>query len=137
MKNLKLLSIIVLLTSFTFLGILQAEKKEVVVPTDKDGIQRVDILAGEYFYDPNYIIVKVNVPVEIKIKKEPYIIPHNIAIKEPDAGIDFIVDLSKEPVTIKFTPKKIGKYPFYCTKKPPFGKSHRERGMEGIIEVRE
>ena len=56
-------------------------------------------------------------------------------IKEPEAGIDINETLSTEPKTIKFVPKKNGKYPFYCDKKLLFFKSHRERGMEGVIEV--
>jgi len=43
-----------------------AEKKEFTAKTDPDGVQRVEILAGSYFFNPNYIIVKVNVPVELK-----------------------------------------------------------------------
>jgi plastocyanin len=45
--------------------------------------------------------------------------------------------ISTEPKIIKFTPTKTGKFPFYCDKKLLFFKSHRERGMEGIIEVTE
>ena len=114
-----------------------AEKKQFVATVDKDGIQRIEVLAGEYFFDPNYIIVKVNVPVEIKIKKEPSLVPHTFVIKAPDAGMDIHESLSSEPKIIRFTPTKIGKYPFYCDKKFLFFESHREKGMEGIIEVTE
>ncbi len=102
---------------------------------DKDGIQRVNMLAGSYFFDPDHIIVKVDVPVEISIKREPGITPHDFVIKEPEAGMDISETLSTEPKIIKFTPKKPGSYPFYCSKKLLFLKSHREKGMEGIIEV--
>jgi plastocyanin domain-containing protein len=102
---------------------------------DKDGIQRVNMLAGSYFFDPNHIIIKVNVPVEITIKREPGITPHDLVIKEPEAGMDISESLSTDPKVIKFTPKKPGTYPFYCSKKLLFLKSHREKGMEGIIEV--
>ncbi len=73
--------------------------------------------------------------MELKIRKEPGITPHNIVIKEPDAGIDIRESLDSEPKIIRFTPKKIGKYPFYCDKRLLFFKSHRERGMEGTLEV--
>lgn len=56
-------------------------------------------------------------------------------IKKPDADIDIRESLDPEPKIIRFTPKKIGKYPFYCDKRFLFFKSHRERGMEGTIEV--
>jgi plastocyanin len=77
------------------------------------------------------------VPVEISVKKEGGLVPHNITLNAPEAGIDFSESLSTEPVTIKFTPTKAGKFTFFCDKKMPFSKSHREKGMEGIIEVRE
>lgn len=104
---------------------------------DSDGVQRVDILGGSYFFAPNRVIVKVNVPVEMKVRKEAGVVPHNIVIKAPEAGIDFNVSMSNEPKTVKFTPKKTGKYPFYCDKKPPipFTKNHRAKGMEGTLEV--
>jgi len=113
-------------------------EKKVITAIDADGVQRIEIAGGEYYFDPNYIVVKVNAPVEFKVKKaadSTFFIPHNIIVKAPEAGMDFNIDLKKELATIKFTPTKVGKYPMYCDKKPPFGKSHRDKGMEGTIEV--
>lgn len=112
-----------------------AEKKEFIAAVDKDGIQRVEMVGGDFFYTPAIITLKVNVPVEIKIKKEPGIVPHNIVIKEPSAGIAFNEPLSTEPKVIRFTPVKTGEYPFYCDKKPPLLKSHKDKGMAGIFRV--
>lgn len=100
-----------------------------------DGVQKVDILAGDYFFDPNAIIVKVNQPVELSVKKEGRIVPHVIVMKSPEAGMEFEESISRDPKIVKFTPTKVGKYPFSCTKKPPFLKSHADRGMKGTIEV--
>ncbi|HEY4743783.1 MAG TPA: hypothetical protein VIH45_03935 [Desulfuromonadaceae bacterium] len=102
---------------------------------DADGVQRVDVLGGSYFFSPNHIIVKVGAPVELKVRKEPGIVPHNIAIKAPEAGISFDVSLDDVPKGIRFTPTKAGTYPFYCTKKLLFFESHKEKGMEGVLEV--
>jgi plastocyanin len=112
--------------------------KRVVVAMDADGVQRVEIVGGEYYFDPNYIVVKVNKPVEFKVKKatdSTFFIPHNIIVKAPEAGMDFNIDLKKEIQAVKFTPTKVGKYPVYCDKKAPFSKTHRDKGMEGTIEV--
>jgi len=135
MEHFKCLIAILILSLFFSVGVAEAQKKQFVATVDKDGVQRIEVLAGEYFFDPNYIIVKVNVPVEIEIKKEPTIIPHAFVIKAPDAGMDIHESLSSEPKIIKFTPTKTGKYPFYCDKKFLFFESHREKGMEGTIEV--
>ena len=107
----------------------------VVVPIDKDGVQRVDILGGDYFFKPARIVVKVNVPVELNVRKDGYIVPHNIVIEAPQAGIKVNESLSHDPKTIKFTPTKVGKYPMFCNNKLPFLPSHREKGMEGLLEV--
>jgi hypothetical protein len=73
--------------------------------------------------------------VELIVKKEPGITPHDIVINAPEAGINFKEDLTTEPKIIRFTPLKTGKYPMYCSKRFLFFKSHRERGMEGVLEV--
>ena len=101
----------------------------------KDGVQRVEMTGGEYYFDPNVVVVKVNVPVELKVRKEAGITPHNLVLKAPEAGIAIDESLSGEPKTITFTPTKVGKYEFDCTKKLPFVKSHKERGMHGVLEV--
>ena len=101
----------------------------------QDGIQHVEILGGGYFFTPNRIIVKVNVPVELRVRKEATYVPHDITMKAPEAGIDFSVSLGEEPKVVKFTPTRTGTYPFYCAKKLLFFESHREKGMEGVLEV--
>jgi plastocyanin domain-containing protein len=114
----------------------QAEPKgrRYVATIDQDGVQRVQMTAASYYFDPAEVVVKVNVPVEIIIKKTGNK-PHNIFLKAPAAGIDFKTSLSAEAKVIRFTPTKTGRYSFWCTKHPPFSKSHRERGMEGVLEV--
>ncbi len=111
------------------------KEKRVVAAVDADGVQRVEVIGGGYFFDPNYIVVKVNVPVELKVRKEDGFVPHDIVVKAPEAGINFSESLGKDPKVIRFTPTAIGKYEMYCSKKLLFVKSHKERGMDGIIEV--
>jgi len=110
--------------------------KEYIATIDQDGVQRVEILGGGYFFDPNYIIVRINVPVELTVFREPGIIPHNIVMKSPEAGIEFDHPLSTSPASVTFIPTKVGKYPIYCSKKLLFFRSHRDKGMEGTLEVR-
>jgi plastocyanin domain-containing protein len=123
-----------LLTSFVISAAAE-EEKAVVVPIASDGVQRVEMLGGEYFFKPKHIIVKVNVPVEILVKKESGVVPHDIVLKAPEAGINFSESLGTEPKTIRFTPTKMGKYEFTCEKKLLFFKSHKDRGMVGLLEV--
>jgi plastocyanin domain-containing protein len=133
MKTLRSIFILVLLAGAAAADDKVVEKR--YVAEVKDGVQHVEMIGGGYYFDPNVVVVKVNVPVELKIKKEAGITPHNITLKAPEAGIEFDESLSSDPKVIRFTPTKTGTYAFECTKKLPFVKSHKDRGMHGVLEV--
>ncbi len=135
MNNLRYVLLVAVIVFLCVTVSFGAERKEFTATISKDGVQHVEILGGSYYFNPNYIIVKVNVPVEIKIRKEG-ITPHNFIIKAPDTGVDINLDLTSEAKIVRFTPTKTGSYPFYCDKRFLFLESHREKGMEGVLEVR-
>ncbi|MEN6467111.1 MAG: cupredoxin domain-containing protein [Syntrophaceae bacterium] len=125
--------ILFLLLPFTF---LHAADKQFVVNIGPDGIQKFEIVGGSYFFKPDHVAVKAHIPVEISIRKEGGLIPHDFVLNAPEAGMDFRVDLSSEPRIIRFTPTKPGKYEFRCDKKSPFSsETHADKGMKGILEV--
>ena len=99
------------------------------------GVQVVEMVAGGYYFDPNVVTVKVNVPVEVRVRKKAGMIPHDITVDAVDAGVHFNEDLGSDVKSIKFTFTKTGEYAFYCSQKPLFLKSHREHGMEGKFQV--
>ena len=112
-----------------------AEEKIFRAVIDHDGIQRVEITGGEYYFDPDHIIVRVNTPVELTIIKTPGFTPHNIIIKAPEAGIDINESMGRKPATVTFTPVKTGRFEIYCDKRFLFFRSHKDRGMHGVLEV--
>jgi plastocyanin domain-containing protein len=112
-----------------------ADEVPFIVPMDKEGVQRVEILGGDYYFKPSHIVVKVNQPVELLVRKDGWFVPHDFVIDAPEAGIKVNESLSQDPKTIAFTPTKVGTYPFYCDKKALFMASHRKKGMEGVLEV--
>jgi plastocyanin domain-containing protein len=105
------------------------------VKPDADGVQRITLTSGSYFFKPGRIVVKANVPAEILASRESGITPHNLVIQAPEAGVMIDQELATDPKKIAFTATKPGKYPFYCSKKLPFMAGHREKGMEGVLEV--
>jgi plastocyanin domain-containing protein len=117
------------------LALAREGEKLFMATIDADGVQRVELRGGSYYFSPDRIIVKVNVPVELRVKKEGGMVPHNIVMKAPEAGIAFDTPLTGDAKVIAFTPKKTGSFRFYCSKKLLFLKSHREKGMEGVLEV--
>ena len=125
----------ILMTGFLFAVDVHGEEKVFRAIPGNDGVQRVDVVGGSYFFSPDHIVVKVGVPVELRVRKEPGITPHTIVLKAPEAGINFDVGLATETKEIRFTPEKTGRYEFYCDKKIPFLESHREKGMHGVLEV--
>jgi plastocyanin len=111
------------------------EQKPAQVKPDQDGVQRVRVVAGSYFFKPSHIVVKANVPVELTASRESGVTPHDLVIHAVEAGLAIKEELATEPKKISFTATKPGKYAIYCSKKLPFVAGHREKGMEGVLEV--
>ena len=98
--------------------------------------QVIEIKLDSYTIKPDKITVKVGQPVTLKVKNEATFIPHNLVIKSPDAGFDVKLDLSAgKSGEVSFTPTKAGSYEMVCDKAPPIGKSHKEKGMHGLLVV--
>ncbi len=135
MEKRLLLALLMLLVSAVAFADEPMKEKRYVATIDPDGVQRVAMVGGGYYFDPNVVVVKVNVPVELSVRKEAGFVPHNIVLKAPEAGIDFAVELTTEPQIIRFTPTKVGRYEFDCTKKLLFFTSHKDRGMHGVLVV--
>ncbi len=135
MKQIMCIAGVLLLLAGAALAEDKAAEKRFVATIDKDGYQRVEMTAGEYYFDPSIVVVKVNVPVELTIKKTGGITPHDFVIKAPEADLDFTIDLSSDPKKISFMATKAGSYPFECSNQFLFFKSHKERGMHGVLEV--
>lgn len=90
-----------------------------------------------YSYTPNHIIVRVGKPVELILTSVTILTPHNFVLKEPAAGLMVEQDVrAGKTLTVRFTPTQPGVFTFYCDKKLLFFASHREKGMEGRLEVR-
>ena len=108
------------------------------VPVDQlDGIQRATLILDSYSYTPSHVIVQAGKPVELLLTSITSITPHNFLLKNEAAGLSIERDVSSgRTVTVQFTVRKPGLYPFYCDKKLLFFPSHREKGMEGVLEVR-
>jgi len=133
----RFLSVIVLTSTVCCIAGLDAQpgNKPYRAVMGTDGVQQVNILAGDYFFRPSHIIVQVNVPVRFVVRVERGIVPHGLVLKAPEANVSIDEDLRRESQTFTFTPSAPGRYAFYCPKKLLFFKSHREHGMEGILEV--
>ncbi|MEW5944303.1 MAG: quinol oxidase [Pseudomonadota bacterium] len=107
-----------------------------VAAIGKDGVQRVRVVGGGYFFRPDRIVAKANVPVELAVSlEEAGIVPHTFVLQMPDQGITIDEAMGAEIKLVRFTIGTPGKYPFYCRNQLLFFKSHRERGMEGILEI--
>jgi heme/copper-type cytochrome/quinol oxidase subunit 2 len=109
----------------------------VVIPVAADGVQRVTITLDSYSYTPNHLIVEAGKPVELTLTSVTTIVPHNFIIKDPAGTLSVEQDVSAgKTVTIKFTPTQRGTFPIYCDKRLWPLPSHRDKGMEGKLEVR-
>ena len=138
MKNFRMLILLCIgMTGFSMCRADATPPGEIVYQATiaADGVQHVRIEGGSYFFNPGHVIVKVNIPVELAVSIEKGWIPHTFVIQSPGAGIAVDESLSSDVKNIRFTPTAAGKYPFYCRNKLLFFASHREKGMEGVLEV--
>jgi heme/copper-type cytochrome/quinol oxidase subunit 2 len=109
----------------------------VTVPVDADGVQRATVIMDSYTYRPEHLVVQAGTPVELTLKSVTYLVPHNFILDDPAAGFRINEDVSAGgTAVVRFVPPKPGSFVFYCDKKLLFFKSHRDRGMEGRLDVR-
>lgn len=103
----------------------------------EDGVQRLTIEMDNYVYTPTHIAVQKDKPVELIFTSASGLTPHDFVIDDPAFGqaVEVAVGGGKSK-TVTFTPANPGTFTFYCSKDAPFMASHREKGMEGTLEVR-
>jgi len=107
------------------------------VPLDPDGIQRAVVEADSYEFSPRHLVVRAGKPVELTVKSVTVLVPHNLVIDDPKSGLAIKEEIpAGQTVKVTFTPTAPGSFAIYCDKKLLFFKSHREKGMEGVLEVR-
>lgn len=107
------------------------------VPVDADGVQRTTVILDSYSYAPAHLIVEKGKPVEFTLKSVTTLTPHNFIIKDPAGSLAVEQDVSAgKTATLKFTPMQSGTFPIYCDKRLWPLPSHRDKGMEGKLEVR-
>ena len=141
MRLIHMLAIVGLLTSVG-VTIVDAEEPSqsgppMVIPMAADGVQRATVTLDSYSYTPNHLIVEAGKPVELTLTSMTTIIPHNFIIKDPAGSLSVEQDVSAgKTVTITFTPTQPGTFPIYCDKRLWPLPSHRDKGMEGKLEVR-
>ena len=141
MRLLYLLTTVGLMTSVV-VTIVDAEgpsqsNSPMIIPVAEDGVQRATITLDSYSYAPNHLIVEAGKAVELTLTSVTTIIPHNFIIKSPTGSLSVEQDVSAgKTITIKFTPTQPGTFPIYCDKRLWPLPSHRDKGMEGKLEVR-
>ncbi len=109
----------------------------IVLPVDADGVQRGTIVLTSYSFSPNSIVITAGRPVELTLKNESFLVPHNFVIMNEALGLHHDVSVSSgDSVTVQLLLTTPGRYLFYCDKQLLFFPTHREEGMEGVLEVR-
>ncbi len=106
--------------------------REVVITPGADGVQHIEITAHSFYFDPNRVVVKAGIPVELHVKNSAFFVPHNLSCPAPAAGfqLDEGLGLFGDSETATFTPTTPGEYAFFCKID-----GHGKKGMTGKIVV--
>lgn len=95
----------------------------------------ITIEVGDYRFQPDAIELRAGELVQLELTNTDGMTPHNFTLKVAGA-LDLDIDVAAgETQVVELTAPATGTYTFYCNKKLPFMKSHRERGMEGTLVV--
>ena len=131
------LSSLILVLVFLPGPLLADSASSVTLIPDQDGVQRIRIILGSYFYSPNEIIIQANKPVSIELENQSFLIPHNFVIDNSEMGLHHEINVSAgNTVNLQLLLTSPGRYTFYCNKQLLFFPSHDQEGMEGVLEVR-
>ena len=107
-----------------------------IAAQDNPGVQRVDMDLGDYRFHPDTVSIVAGTSAELILTNRDSITPHNFIVEAPEAGLEVNLQVpAGESVTVVLRPTRPGTYAFYCDKQLLFFESHREKGMEGQIEV--
>ncbi len=107
------------------------------VHVSPDGVQRAEVTLDSYAYTPNHLVVERGKPVELTLSSITIITPHNFLIHEPSSGLRVEQDVGAgKTVMVRFVPTEPGRFVFFCDKRLWPMASHRDKGMEGILEVK-
>ncbi|MGQ0556911.1 MAG: cupredoxin domain-containing protein [Nitrospiraceae bacterium] len=109
----------------------------IMVSISADGVQRATVILDSYSYSPNHLVVESGKPVELTLTSRTTFIPHNFVMKEISAGLSIEQDVGAgKTIIAKLTPTQPGRFPFFCDNRLWPMPSHRDKGMEGLLEVR-
>ncbi|OQW33511.1 MAG: hypothetical protein A4E19_03735 [Nitrospira sp. SG-bin1] len=109
----------------------------VAVPISSDGVQRAQITVDSYSFSPNHLVVESGKPVELTLMSVTTVTPHNFLIKDSAGGLSVEQDVGAgKTVTAKFVPTQPGHFLFFCDKRLWPMRNHRDKGMEGLLEVK-
>ena len=105
---------------------------EVTAHADARGVQHVRVVTHTFWFEPNRVVVKAGMPVELTVKNSAWFVPHNFSCIAPEAGIDVHVDVGmlRAQHVVRFTPNRPGEYGFFCHED-----AHAKKGMKGTIVV--
>jgi heme/copper-type cytochrome/quinol oxidase subunit 2 len=109
----------------------------IIVSISPDGVQRATVILDSYSYSPNHLVVESGKPVELTLTSRTTFIPHNFVMKELSAGLSIEQDVGAgKTIIAKLVPTQPGLFLFFCDKRLWPMPSHRDKGMEGLLEVR-
>ncbi len=94
-------------------------------------VQVARVRLESYYFEPNRLMVQVDVPVRLILDNATLLTGHDFSIFAPDSALELDAYVpARQQVTIQFVPTKVGEYRFYCNID-----DHAEKGMMGTLVV--
>ena len=98
--------------------------------------RKLSLSLGDFRFHPAEISIRASETVQLELSNKDRLTPHNFTLRSTEAGLDINLDVGPGKTrTVEITPLVPGNYTYFCNKKLPLMKSHRERGMRGTLVV--
>jgi plastocyanin len=103
-----------------------------------DASQQISIKLGDSRISPATVEIQADTRTVVELTNTDLVAPHTFTIGDTVGNL--IINRNVEAgktVTAELPPLHAGSYTFYCNKKLPLQKTHREQGEEGTLIVTE
>lgn len=131
-----LMTIVTAMLFLDLLGLKVRAQAQGELHVEPEEVARYTVILDSYTFTPNHLLARAGQPIELTLRNESFLVPHNFILDIPGTEIHLAEEVGAgEEIILRFVVPHPGSFPFFCNKQLLFFPNHREEGMEGLLEV--
>ena len=98
----------------------------------------VTISVSSYRFHPNVIDLVAGQHIVVRLTNDDLMTHHGFTVQYPEPSLQLNAEVpAQSTIDVELWPRAVGNCLIYCDKEPFLSRSHRARGMQGLLKVRE